>query len=489
MTELIKLKNVSFQYYGSEDKKGVKNINLNINPGECILLCGESGCGKTTLTRLINGLIPNYYEGELSGDILVNNMEIKDKELYEIASIVGSVFQNPKSQFFNGNTTNELAFICENLGMDEEEIRQRIKKVSKEFSIEKLLNKSVFNLSGGEKQKIACASVAVPDLDILVLDEPSSNLDYMGIRELRRIIKLWKDKGKTIIIAEHRLHYLNGLADRIIYMKKGQVDKEFTHTEFLELSDNKRKNMGLRAFEMNKINADEDLTVEFSDKNIYLKDFIFSYSSSKKILNIDNLALPQGGIVAVVGNNGAGKSTLAKCICGIHKKCGKIKIDKRELKWRKRLNSCYMVMQDVNHQLFTENVLDEVLLSMDNEDIKKAEEVLASLDIIDVKERHPVSLSGGQKQRTAIATSILSNREIIVFDEPTSGLDYKHMLEVSHCLKELSKEVKMIIVITHDPEFVLNCCNYIIELEDGVIKENFKLDLENSKRLVDYFNN
>ena len=416
---MIKFKDISFSYKDSKDSVGVKNINLEIYHGECILLCGESGCGKTTLTRLINGLIPYYYEGELKGKVLLNDIEIGHKQLHEISCSVGSVFQNPKSQFFNLNTTNELAFICENMGMNEEKIKEKIEKVVEEFSIEKLLNKNVFNLSGGEKQKIACASVSVPDLDILVLDEPSSNLDYSGIRDLREVIKLWKEKGKTIIVAEHRLHYLNGLVDRVVYMSKGKIEKEFTHSEFSNLPNSVRASMGLRTFKMEKLKAKNSFLMKDNYKNISFKNFKFSYKGSKEILNIDELTLPEKSIVAVIGNNGAGKSTLAKCICGIHKKCGKIQIDEKEFNWKYRLNNCYMVMQDVNHQLFTESVLDEVLLSMKNENIEEAEKVLKELDILELKDRHPVSLSGGQKQRTAIATAMVSNREIVVFDGAT----------------------------------------------------------------------
>ena len=170
-----------------------------------------------------------------------------------------------------------------------------------------------------------------------------------------------------------------------------------------------------------------------------------------------------------------------------NKKCGKIEIEKKEFNWRKRLNNCYMVMQDVNHQLFTESVLEEILLSMENEDNKKAEEVLRELDILDLKERHPVSLSGGEKQRIAIATSIVSNREIVVFDEPTSGLDYKHMIEVANSLKIFSNRVRMIIIITHDPELILKCCDYIVELKDGQVKQSFQLNLKNSEKIIKSF--
>jgi len=190
---------------------------------------------------------------------------------------------------------------------------------------------------------------------------------------------------------------------------------------------------------------------------------------------VDNLSfeVKEGEIFGLLGPNGAGKSTFANCICGIYKRCGTVIIDGKLHDYKKRLSSCYMVMQDSNHQLFTESVLDEVLLSMQKEDDEKAEKILDSLNLLDLKERHPISLSGGQKQRLAIATALASEREVIVFDEPTSGLDYKNMMAVSDILNRLKGTTPCLIVITHDMELVEQCADYIIELEDGKVKNHY----------------
>ena len=213
---MIEIKNVCFKYSKDVKNNSLEKLDLTINDGEVVLLCGKSGCGKTTITRLLNGLIPHYYEGELQGEVIVDDMNIAKCPLHEISKKVGSVFQNPRTQFFTVDTTSELAFSCENQGLPEDEIRHRILSVVGELDIKELLGKNLFHLSGGEKQKIACGSIAAAKPNIIVLDEPSSNLDIMAIRDLQRLIEVWKGQGKTIIIAEHRLYYLMGVADRVI---------------------------------------------------------------------------------------------------------------------------------------------------------------------------------------------------------------------------------------------------------------------------------
>ena len=216
---MIEFKDVSFQYEQGSSKGKIKNINLTIHDGEVVLICGESGCGKTTLTRLINGLIPHYYEGTLTGQTIVEGIDVKNVSLYALSGVVGSVFQNPRTQFFKVDTTSEIAFGCENLAIDAGKINLRIKKTVDSLRIEDLLNRSLFALSGGEKQKIACASVSAMEPNIFVLDEPSSNLDIKSIRELKNVLREWKAQGKTIVIAEHRLYYLMDIADRVLYMQ------------------------------------------------------------------------------------------------------------------------------------------------------------------------------------------------------------------------------------------------------------------------------
>ena len=211
---MIEFKQVSFSYNGVGEGK-VEDLNFQIQTGECVVFTGESGCGKTTITRLLNGLIPDFFSGKLEGQILVDQEDIGQWELYEIAQKVGSVFQNPKTQFFNTDTDGEIAFGLENMGMAEEKMARRVKQTAETLQIESLLERNIFTLSGGEKQKIAFASVYAMNPEIYLLDEPSSNLDTEAIEELKKHIQILKKQGKTIIIAEHRLYYLGDVADRI----------------------------------------------------------------------------------------------------------------------------------------------------------------------------------------------------------------------------------------------------------------------------------
>lgn len=491
---MIEIKNVDFRYKGT-DEGGLHDLSLTIRDGETVLLCGSSGCGKTTVGRLINGLIPHYYKGELTGSVTVNGRDIAQTELYDLAGVVGTVFQNPRSQFFAIDTDGEITFGAENIGIPPEAIVSRKNDVAREMHIERLLDRSIFELSGGEKQIIACASVSVLSPDIMVLDEPSSNLDSSAIEKLKAILADWKSQGKTIIIAEHRLYFLRELADRMLILDNGKIVKELRSDEIRALTFADTERMGIRPLSL----ADVTYTRERSSKQggkLTLENFVFTYKDGKHGINIPKLELPTGSVIAIIGHNGAGKSTLARNICGLEKKCkGIMKLDGKKLKAKDRLKSCYMIMQDVNHQLFTESVRDEVMLSItakqvtDTEKTQSSEEILSQLDLSEYNGKHPMALSGGQKQRTAIASGIASSKPVIIFDEPTSGLDLAHMKQVAGEILKLRDMGKTVFIVTHDLEFILSCCDHIVRLEKGQVVKNYELNTDTDIRLRQFFTN
>ena len=245
---------------------------------------------------------------------MVNGLNVTEAELYDTARIVGSVFQNPRSQFFCVDTTSELAFGCENMGMPEDEILSRVDEAARELNIEKLLGRSIFELSGGEKQKISCASVSALRPEVMVLDEPTSNLDVHAIEELKQTLLGWKAEGKTIVIAEHRLSWLRDLCDRVICMKDGQVAFDLSMQAFAQYSTEQLHQMGLRSLRDEKIAPVQNSVPE--TETMQLQNFCFSYDGTP-VLNIPHLSLPLDGIIALVGPNGAGKSTLIKTILGL----------------------------------------------------------------------------------------------------------------------------------------------------------------------------
>lgn len=525
---MITFNEVFYSYQDKEEKSGLDDINLSIPKGQFVLITGKSGCGKTTLSKCINGLIPYFNEGKLEGDIFIEGRKTKDLSIEDIGEKVGSVFQNPRSQFFTTNTFDEIAFGCQNMSLPREEILSRIEESLKCFKIENLRDKSLFNLSSGEKQKVAIASCYSMKPQIFLLDEPSANLDPKAVGELSAILGRLKCEGYTIVIMEHRLYYLKDLIDRVIYMEEGKIIGDFTRQEALELSSQALEKMGLRVFDLEKVRkypswelmqVNKPFSREFTygkERQSVKGDFIelsvenisfdycrknkrkhsrffrteneqkFDSTDREQLLNDISFKAESGEIIGIVGKNGAGKTTLAKILTGLlNNSKGSIKLNGRVLEQKERLKMTYFVLQDSDYQLFAESVEKELRLG--NEGIEhleeKAEEVLESLGLGNCLEKHPASLSRGQKQRLTIAAGLLSEAPILILDEPTSGLDGESMRQVMKMMEDISKTGKIVLIISHDYEFLTGCCTHILEVREGCAREKFELADGNLKRL------
>ena len=482
---MIAWKDVSFTYSG-QDADGLQHVNLSISPGECVLFCGRSGCGKTTMLRLVNGLIPSFFSGEGDGGAYLDGQDCSEIPMYRLAERVGSVFQNPRTQFFNVDTDSEIAFGLENLALPPAALAQRVEQTARELDIEALRGRSIFALSGGEKQKIAFASVYAMNPDVYLLDEPSSNLDMDAILALREHLKLIKTQGKTILIAEHRLYYLMELVDRIVYLERGQIKEIFTPKELAALSQEKRASMGLRTVDLDQLRPQKQAE-HAQAPMLELKNVKLSYQKKTVLENICLQASP-GEIIAVVGHNGTGKTTFSRALCGLHKGCeGEFLWGGKPINARDRRNRSYLVMQDVGYQLFAESVEKECVFGIKNPDAALAERTLAELDLFSFREKHPNTLSGGQKQRLAVAVSMVCGKDILVFDEPTSGLDYDSMIRVAALMERLAKQGGIVFVVTHDYELVCRACTRVVHFDEGEMPDDLPVTVENEGKIRDLF--
>ena len=477
---MIQFNQVGFSYgdpthqtSGAQEKPlgAVKAINFAVEPGTCTLVCGPSGCGKTTVARLANGLAPTFFAGELGGAVLIDGRDAATLESWEVAAAVGSVFQNPRTQFFNVDSTGEVAFALESLAWPEERLRARVHEVIDEMGIRALADRSIFSLSGGEKQRIACASAWAPFPANLVLDEPTSNLDLAAIDDLRRYVVQAKKQGCAVLVAEHRLWWLADVVDQVLIMDGGHIVRRLSGDEFRHADEAVLAAAGLRVRDLAHVRpAVEQAAAGVDDPVLEVCDLQVSHDR-RPVVHGASLSVRRGEVVALVGSNGAGKTTLCRTLAGLHKEdAGAVRGPGGvPLRAQQRLRATAMVFQDVNYQLFAPTVRDEVTFGLppraDHE--RQVCELLRLLDLEDVAERHPATLSGGQKQRLAVASCLAAAKELLIFDEPTSGLDRSAMEAVGTLVRLVAARGTAVVVVTHDLEFIAAACDRVLCLERG----------------------
>ena len=520
----VELCGAGFSYAAGEGSvDSLRDVCLSIRRGECVVVTGPSGCGKTTLSRMVNGLIPAVYAGEQAGEARVLGSSIAQWEMDDLSCAVGSVFQNPRSQFFNLDTTSEIAFGCENMGVERAEIGRRIAQTVETLGIDHLLERDIRALSGGEKQLVAVASVYAMGPDVFVFDEPTAALDVAAMQRLGAVVARLKAAGKTVVVAEHRLWWLAGVADRIVIMGDGRVRADMSASSFAALPPCEREKLGLRAWDICEVvpnrrdpgascapppsEASKEAGVSGAPEGpaLSVRGLRVCYGRRAGLV-IDGLDFDAyaGRAVAIVGRNGVGKTTFARCLAGLHAEAaGEVVVGDVALSARTRAGRVYLAMQESGYQLFSDTVEGELRLALEacarcapvsggtahstadasagaDPDAGAAadvlvEEKLRDLGLSDVRDRHPLSLSGGQRQRLAIAAGALQGARVTVLDEPTSGLDLANMRRVAAEIDRLKADGVCIVVITHDFEFACATCDEIAHLDGGRIVERFPL--------------
>lgn len=426
--------------YNERRRPSLVGVEGHIGAGKFVVLCGCSGCGKSTLLRCINHLIPEFYEGELTGFCRINGNDLSDCSIGAVGKQVASVFQDPRSQFFTVNSSSEVAFGLENFGLSHDEMVDRVNEGFQKFGLDYLKDRPVFELSSGERQLVAILSAWALDTDVILMDEPTANLDQGAISRLRGMLSELKSEGKTIVVSEHRLYYLAGLADEYWYMDAGRMVKCYSSQEMLRLTEGELRDRGLRMPEerdikLTGIHFDED-PVEDERKeakahHLTCENVGYRYRGAKKpTLKSVNLALKTGEVVALAGPNGNGKTTFGKVLCGIYRaSSGKIALDGVVERRGGLQEKSLFVMQEAEFQFFTNSVWNELKYGKrSSPDLKtEMERLLKQSGLWELRNRHPFTLSGGQMQKLVLLLAYFSEKPVVVLDEPTAGLDGKSL--------------------------------------------------------------
>ena len=506
----FEIKNLSFSYTASKNGLALKEINLSIDRGEYIAVCGKSGSGKTTLLKHLKSVLSPH--GNMEGEIYFEGKPLKESDLRQQSSKIGYVMQNPDNQIVTDKVWHELAFGLESLGIDQKTIRLRVAEMASYFGIQGWFHKNVTELSGGQKQLLNLASIMAMQPTVLILDEPTSQLDPIAAADfLNTVRKINLELGTTVIITEHRLEDIFHAADRVVVMEKGSIiaaDEPHKIGEFLKAENNEmfaampspvqiyygvendlRCPLTVREgrnwlssllkdkeIKIASIEEREEEDEETKVPAVTLKEVWFRYEKeAPDVLKGVNLQIPKGKIFAIVGGNGTGKSTTLKSICNICKPYrGQVLIDGKKIDKYKSSElfkgNLAMLPQDPQSLFVKKTVredLEEMLLS--GEDKKRVEEVADICDITDLLESHPYDLSGGEQQRAALAKVLLTEPKILLLDEPTKGIDNFFKLKFAEILGRLREKGVTILMVSHDVEFCAKYADRVGMFFDGSV--------------------
>lgn len=491
----VQLEDVSYTYPGAAQPT-LRSVSLEVPAGQCVVVTGSSGCGKTTLSRLVNGLVPHVYAGEVTGCVRVGGTEVAAWTADELGVRVGSVFQNPRSQFVNLDVASEIAFGCENLGLPRAEIVERVEEAAAALGIRPLLDRSIEELSGGQKQAVILASALAMRPAVFVLDEPTASLDTASMMRLAEVVAALKAQGKTVIVSEHRLWWLHGVADRVVLMEGGSVAGDWDAASYGALPRAERVALGMRAWTVAEMEEEmaahaavaptasaaggpAPATGVAGTEGLMAEGLTVAFRRNPPVLEGLSLAVAPGRVLGIVGRNGAGKTTLLRCLAGLtRERAGSVALDGRALAARERPGTVHLVMQEPGYQLFADSARAELRLPD-----AEADELLAAFGLAACAERHPLSLSGGERQRLAIAAGIAQGARALVLDEPTSGLDRANMERVAAALRRVAAAGAPVALVTHDYEFLCAVCDEVAEVEGSRVSARYDLDPAHAARV------
>lgn len=491
MTDSLPLQVESLTFsYRDREEKAIQDIAFSANPGEVLLVAGASGCGKTTLVRCINGLIPRSYKGQMTGRVLVHGEDTEKWPLSRISQHIGTVLQDPERQILGSKVLNEVAFGLENLGMPRPEIITRVDEALRFLNIYHLRDRETFSLSGGEKQKLALAGVLAMRPSILLLDEPLASLDPASAIETLDMVRMMADEGMSIVLIEHRVEDVMRIhPERVMFMDKGEIrylgdlDGLNAVVNYHEIKLPAEVIIQRAAQDPPPAELDVlpgvELTVEQDEEPLVEFEHVgFFYERDVPVLHDINLDIRRGDVVAVLGPNGAGKTTFVKHAIGLlEPKSGRVLVngqDTRKASVAEIANTLGYVFQSPSHMLFAQTVHEELAFGPKNlkhlpEQIEK--EVVEALEIVNLVEYEqdpPLSLSFGQQKRVSIAAILAMRSRILVMDEPTAGQDYKNYMNFMDSILQMPG-FESILFITHDVDMAVIYANRVILVADGRI--------------------
>lgn len=456
---MLKIENYSYKHLFSR-AWALDDVSFDIASGEALLLTGQSGSGKSTLLSAIAGLIPHYYKGEAKGRIVVDDFEPKDVPLSKIGARVGLMLQNAEVQFLAPTVAEEIFLSLKCRDLDAAKCRELTEAQLEKFKLNHIRNSSVFDLSEGQKQKVVLAALTALKPKVLLLDEPTANLDPLSIAELKAILQGLKRDGLALLIADHRLGWLNGLCEKIVVLQQGRIGWQGDFAALLQ--DKQYEKLGLRMPEEQRERPIEVLAA--CEDGISARNLSFGYSADRPVFTDYNCAIPYGSVTVLNGPSGIGKTTLGKVLAGLKRPLeGNVYFGNAVAESKELAGTTKVVLQNSDHQLYMNSALAELCLaiSMCPRSAKdEALEVLGHFGLAELQARHPQSLSGGEKQRLAVAAGVAVPPKLVILDEPTSGLDGQNLRLMADHIKRLARQGCAVLVITHDIELINMCADY-----------------------------